>query len=132
VPRRVRAAGRSEGSLDELADLALRRDRCAAHAQSPAQGDLLDGRSLERPRSREELWFVPRRGCPHVEICSRHKRNDSRPRRFVGSTIRDNDEHMTEFANLPATLRLGDLEVPRLGFGAMQIPGPFVWGEPTD
>jgi pyridoxine 4-dehydrogenase len=39
---------------------------------------------------------------------------------------------MTEFAHLPATLRLGDLEVPRLGFGAMQIPGPFVWGEPTD
>ena len=33
---------------------------------------------------------------------------------------------------LPATVRLGDLEVRRLGFGAMQLPGPGVWGEPRD
>ncbi len=39
---------------------------------------------------------------------------------------------MTEFAHPPSTLRIGDLEVKRLGFGAMQIPGPFVWGEPKD
>ncbi len=39
---------------------------------------------------------------------------------------------MTDFAHLPATARLGDLDVPRVGFGAMQIPGPFVWGEPKD
>jgi aryl-alcohol dehydrogenase-like predicted oxidoreductase len=39
---------------------------------------------------------------------------------------------MTEFAHLPATIRLGDLEVHRLGFGAMQLPGPGVWGEPRD
>jgi aryl-alcohol dehydrogenase-like predicted oxidoreductase len=37
-----------------------------------------------------------------------------------------------EFAHGPATLRLGDLEVVRLGFGAMQLPGPEVWGEPAD
>lgn len=30
------------------------------------------------------------------------------------------------------TVRLGDLEVPRLGFGAMRLPGPGVWGPPTD
>jgi pyridoxine 4-dehydrogenase len=36
------------------------------------------------------------------------------------------------FAHLPATIRLGDLEVCRLGFGAMQLPGPRVWGEPAD
>jgi pyridoxine 4-dehydrogenase len=36
------------------------------------------------------------------------------------------------FAHAPATIRLGDLEVPRLGFGAMQLPGPMVWGEPKD
>ena len=36
------------------------------------------------------------------------------------------------FAHLPATLRLGDLEVRRLGFGAMRLPGKDVWGEPTD
>ena len=36
------------------------------------------------------------------------------------------------FAHLPATLRLGDLEVCRLGFGAMQLPGPRVWGPPVD
>jgi hypothetical protein len=26
----------------------------------------------------------------------------------------------------------GDLPVARLGYGAMQIPGPGVWGEPRD
>jgi pyridoxine 4-dehydrogenase len=39
---------------------------------------------------------------------------------------------MNHFAHPPATIRIGDLEVPRLGFGAMQIPGPMVWGEPRD
>jgi aryl-alcohol dehydrogenase-like predicted oxidoreductase len=36
------------------------------------------------------------------------------------------------FAHGPATLRLGDLEVARIGFGAMRLPGPEVWGEPSD
>jgi pyridoxine 4-dehydrogenase len=36
------------------------------------------------------------------------------------------------FAHGPATLRLGDLEVRRLGYGAIRIPGPDVWGEPDD
>jgi len=36
------------------------------------------------------------------------------------------------FAHAPSTLRLGDLEVRRLGFGAMRLPGPDVWGEPAD
>ena len=26
----------------------------------------------------------------------------------------------------------GDLSVHRLGYGAMQLPGPGVWGEPAD
>jgi pyridoxine 4-dehydrogenase len=32
----------------------------------------------------------------------------------------------------PATLRLGDLEVQRMGYGAMRLPGKDVWGEPDD
>ena len=36
------------------------------------------------------------------------------------------------FAHAPATIRLGDLEVCRLGFGAMRLPGKDVWGEPDD
>jgi len=36
------------------------------------------------------------------------------------------------FAHGPATIKLGDLEVRRLGFGAMRLPGPDVWGEPAD
>jgi pyridoxine 4-dehydrogenase len=36
------------------------------------------------------------------------------------------------FAHAPATIRLGDLEVVRLGYGAMRLPGPDVWGEPED
>src|ERR1700722_1152955 len=39
---------------------------------------------------------------------------------------------MNDFAQSPATIRIGDLEVCRLGYGAMQIPGPMVWGEPRD
>lgn len=36
------------------------------------------------------------------------------------------------FAIQPSTIRLGDLTVSRLGFGAMRLPGPDVWGEPQD
>ena len=36
------------------------------------------------------------------------------------------------FAHAPSTIRLGDLEVVRLGYGAMRLPGPDVWGEPED
>ncbi|HTQ42825.1 MAG TPA: aldo/keto reductase [Polyangiaceae bacterium] len=38
----------------------------------------------------------------------------------------------TALAHLPSTIRLGDLEVVRLGFGAMRLPGPEIWGEPED
>jgi pyridoxine 4-dehydrogenase len=36
------------------------------------------------------------------------------------------------FAHGPSTIRLGDLEVCRLGYGAMRLPGKDVWGEPDD
>jgi aryl-alcohol dehydrogenase-like predicted oxidoreductase len=36
------------------------------------------------------------------------------------------------FAIAPASLRLGDLEVQRLGYGAIRLPGKDVWGEPDD
>jgi pyridoxine 4-dehydrogenase len=39
---------------------------------------------------------------------------------------------MLRFASGPETLLLGDLEVRRMGFGAMRLPGPEVWGEPSD
>ncbi len=40
---------------------------------------------------------------------------------------------MNDFAHGPSTIRIGgDLEVCRLGFGAMQLPGPGVWGEPKN
>lgn len=35
-------------------------------------------------------------------------------------------------AQLPATVRLGDLEVQRIGYGAMRLPGKDVWGDPAD
>jgi aryl-alcohol dehydrogenase-like predicted oxidoreductase len=43
---------------------------------------------------------------------------------------RMNDDR--SFAAVPSTIRLGDLEVRRLGFGAMRLPGKDVWGEPED
>jgi pyridoxine 4-dehydrogenase len=39
---------------------------------------------------------------------------------------------MNAFAHAPATIRIGGNEVSRVGFGAMQLPGPMVWGEPRD
>ncbi len=39
---------------------------------------------------------------------------------------------MNDFALAPSTIRLGDLEVVRLGFGAMRLPGKDVWGEPEN
>jgi aryl-alcohol dehydrogenase-like predicted oxidoreductase len=39
---------------------------------------------------------------------------------------------MLRYAHPPDTIRLGDLEVRRLGYGAMRLPGPGVWGEPAD
>jgi len=36
------------------------------------------------------------------------------------------------YAHAPATIRLGDLEVQRLGYGAMRLPGKDVWGDPDD
>lgn len=38
----------------------------------------------------------------------------------------------SDFAIHPGTIRLGDLEVRRLGFGAMRLPDKDVWGEPED
>jgi len=40
------------------------------------------------------------------------------------------DQH--DFAHAPATCRLGDLEVRRLGYGAMRLPGKDVWGPSPD
>ncbi|HUJ60132.1 MAG TPA: aldo/keto reductase [Kofleriaceae bacterium] len=39
---------------------------------------------------------------------------------------------LPRFVHGPETIRLGDLEVRRLGFGAMRLPGKDVWGEPED
>jgi pyridoxine 4-dehydrogenase len=36
------------------------------------------------------------------------------------------------YAHAPATIRLGDLEVQRMGYGAMRLPGKDVWGEPEN
>ena len=41
--------------------------------------------------------------------------------------------HMaTSPAGAAGTLAIGDLEVNRMGFGAMRICGPSVWGPPKD
>lgn len=36
------------------------------------------------------------------------------------------------FGHAPSTIKLGDLEVCRLGYGAMRLPGKNVWGPPAD
>lgn len=39
---------------------------------------------------------------------------------------------MTQPAAAAGTLRLGDMTVNRLAFGAMRVAGPDIWGEPKD
>lgn len=39
---------------------------------------------------------------------------------------------LMRFCHGPETIKLGDLEVRRLGYGAMRLPGKDVWGEPED
>jgi aryl-alcohol dehydrogenase-like predicted oxidoreductase len=39
---------------------------------------------------------------------------------------------MLRYAHPPDTIRIGDHEVRRLGYGAMRLPGQGVWGEPPD
>jgi pyridoxine 4-dehydrogenase len=39
---------------------------------------------------------------------------------------------LPRFAHGPETIKLGDLSVRRLGYGAMRLPGKGVWGEPDD
>src|SRR5687767_11620253 len=39
---------------------------------------------------------------------------------------------LPRFAHGPETIKLGDLEVRRLGYGAMRLPGKGAWGEPDD
>jgi aryl-alcohol dehydrogenase-like predicted oxidoreductase len=33
---------------------------------------------------------------------------------------------------MTSTIKLGDLSVNRLGFGAMRVCGPDIWGPPQD
>ena len=39
---------------------------------------------------------------------------------------------LMRFSHGPETIKLGDLVVRRLGYGAMRLPGKEVWGEPED
>jgi pyridoxine 4-dehydrogenase len=39
---------------------------------------------------------------------------------------------MTSAAAVAGTVRLGDLTVNRMGFGAMRVCGPDIWGPPKD
>ncbi|MDX1376238.1 MAG: aldo/keto reductase [Burkholderiales bacterium] len=41
-------------------------------------------------------------------------------------------QHGTKPAHAAGTIRLGDLEVQRMGFGAMRVTGAGVWGPPRD
>ena len=40
--------------------------------------------------------------------------------------------HSDGHGSHPATVRLGDLEVRRIGYGTMRLAGKDAWGEPDD
>jgi aryl-alcohol dehydrogenase-like predicted oxidoreductase len=41
-------------------------------------------------------------------------------------------DHATQPAAAAGTIKLGELTVNRMGFGAMRVAGPDIWGEPED
>src|SRR5579884_4099776 len=104
-----------------------------------------------RPVGRVQAAGPLARARPHPEADARHRpqhsgrawrrelRDDAASARLLGPCeggrarpgVRASHA-MNDFAHLPHTARLGDLHVRRIGFGAMQIPGPMVWGEPRD
>ena len=54
-------------------------------------------------------------------------------RRVRGSWILDQGGRVACRSGLTSTFIIGgDLEVNRLGFGAMRVTGPGIWGEPED
>src|SRR5207248_1116824 len=71
------------------------------------------------------------RACP----LARHSAASRRSARRRCTTRRARDAHRPVACERMAagTITLGDdLEVHRLGFGAMRITGPGIWGEPPD
>ena len=42
------------------------------------------------------------------------------------------NERLRSSATGAGAIRIGDIEVERLGFGAMRITGPGIWGPPRD
>jgi aryl-alcohol dehydrogenase-like predicted oxidoreductase len=57
------------------------------------------------------------------------------PSRYKGTASSDERKLMLAEqspAAIAGTIALGDLQVNRLGFGAMRITGPGIWGEPPD
>jgi pyridoxine 4-dehydrogenase len=49
-----------------------------------------------------------------------------------GPTLHGATHDRAQDARAAGTVRLGDMTVPRLGFGAMRLPGRGVWGPPPD
>jgi hypothetical protein len=52
--------------------------------------------------------------CPNLKVKETNNMNDSISARSAG------------------TVMIGDLQVNRLGFGAMRLTGEGIWGEPVD
>lgn len=57
-------------------------------------------------------------------IYPHHEFTTDRPSRIV--------DRVTQTAAAAGTLKLGDLTVNRMGFGAMRVAGAYVWGMPRD
>src|SRR5205085_2985689 len=82
--------------------------------------------------------FSPHRRRHPGRLCSELWRHEAANIAQGRGSARLHSERMTQsnraegYATAPATIRLGDLEVQRMGYGAMRLPGKDVWGEPDD
>jgi aryl-alcohol dehydrogenase-like predicted oxidoreductase len=82
----------------------------------------------------------PRRAYARASIFAAHERANiaqsecapaTHPRRMNERARTDRQAHARQ-AHAHSTVRIGDLTVQRLGYGAMRLPGKDAWGEPDD
>src|SRR5580700_3342604 len=127
--RRPRLAARADRLLDVSVEAVLATVRSRGHERRPAIVEAhVQAVLVPAAAAATEGGCCKDKGRPLRCPSSRTIRTERAPRSHSRVRMRA----MTSFAHLPETIRLGDLEVFRLGFGAMQLPGPMVYGPPRD
>ena len=126
--------GRSGAGLeftDTARDVHFRDADLGAAGEPDAAAKRTNDHGDERYRADGRLVPRARDGSPPPAL------DGAAPFRYTAGDTGGTRAHRrrTDAATVPPmtdTIKLGDLEVRRLGFGAMRLPGEDAWGEPAD